>query len=84
MTHGLIYSTKEEMSQDTSHLCAIHERLSRERERRANATDPQEIALRDVWIAQAEKELAAEESFLGLEPVENDMSDEALLAALFD
>jgi hypothetical protein len=68
---------------DTSHLVALHQNLSAEKARLAAATAEGDIALRTVWVAQLEREIAAERAFLGLtadEPV--DMSDDELLAEL--
>lgn len=67
---------------DTSHLCAITERLSRERARLAQARSATERALRAEWVRQAERELAAEYAHLGMSPVEGEMSDDDLLAEL--
>lgn len=46
------------------HLLAIRDRLRRERDRLASATTDGERALRAVWVAQAEKEEAAEMALL--------------------
>ena len=62
----------------TDHLTALSRRLGNEKAALAVATDSQEIALRTVWIAQIEKEIASEYAFLGIEP----MSDDELLAEL--
>ncbi|MGO8241298.1 hypothetical protein ACC806_34740 [Rhizobium ruizarguesonis] len=68
---------------DTSHLVALLTRLSHERQYLAVAKHPDEIALRKVWIAQIEKEIAAEEKHLGIEAIApDDMSDEELLREL--
>ena len=53
---------------DFSHLDALQLNLSHERERLAKAKRPQEIALRTVWVAQYEREIAAEYAFLGIDP----------------
>lgn len=69
---------------DTTHLDALELRLSHEREyHRQEATDSGK-ALRAVWIAQIEKEIANERAFLGLPPSMPllDISDEDLLAEL--
>lgn len=62
----------------TDHLTALSRRLGNEKAALAVATHSQEIALRTVWIAQIEKEIASEYAFLGIEP----MSDDELLAEL--
>jgi hypothetical protein len=67
---------------DYSHLIALQTGLAHERERLANARSEKERALRTVWVAQYENEIAAEEKFLGLEPVDADLSDADLLAEL--
>ncbi len=64
---------------DASHLIAIQERLAREKA--ALAADPGN-ELRKVWVAQAEKELANEKKFLGLDDELPEMSDDELLAEL--
>jgi hypothetical protein len=51
---------------DTNHLVALQSRLSREKARLAAARSPKEIQTRTVWVAQAEREVAAELRFLGL------------------
>ena len=55
---------------DHSHLMALMKNLSNERERLKFATRDSEIALRKVWVAQLEREIASEEKLLGIEPVE--------------
>lgn len=70
-------------SPDFSHLNALQYGLHREQERLNAATNAQEIALRTVWVAQLEKEVAAEYAFLGIEPQPvDDLSDEDILAEL--
>lgn len=69
----------EAPSRDTSHLDAIIERLTRERQRLDEATTDQDRAFRQRQIAQAERELAAEYEFLGINPPQ---SDADILAAL--
>lgn len=68
---------------NAAHLTALHINLSSERARLAAATSPKEIALRTVWVAQLEKEVAGEMAFLGMSaaPVA-EMSDDDLLAEL--
>jgi hypothetical protein len=53
---------------DLTHLDALQLGLSNERARLAQATRPQEIALRTVWVAQYEREIADEYAFLGITP----------------
>lgn len=68
---------------DYSHLDALNLNLSNERSRLANAKSAQEKELRTVWIAQLEKEIAAEQAFLGVVAVDNGIaSDDDLLAEL--
>lgn len=67
---------------DFSHLHALETRLSHERIRQAKASG-QELALRNIWVAQMEREIAAEKRFLGLDASFDDsMTDEELLAEL--
>jgi len=66
----------------TSHLIALQNRLADEQGFLALAKTASERALRQAWIAQIEREIAAEKTFLGMEEVECDMSDDELLAAL--
>ena len=68
---------------DTSHLTALHVRLSHERGYLASAKSESERALRRVWIAQIEKEIQGELAFLGMAKDEApEMSDDELLAEL--
>ena len=69
---------------DTTHLVSLQSSLSREKARLSAARKPSEIALRRVWVAQLEKEIIAEYTFLGMTPpVElDDMNDDDLLAEL--
>lgn len=68
---------------DLSHLNALELRLSHERDRLAGAKTDKERALRRVWVAQIEKEIAAEHKFLGLSTdFETPVSDDELLAEL--
>ena len=72
-------------AQDTSHLVALMTGLSRERQRLAAARTEQERALRAVWVRQSEKEINAEERFLGMTETDWDapaMTDEELYAEL--
>jgi len=71
--------------QDTSHLDALKLRLSHERSYLAAAKTQKERAIRQVWIAQIEREIAAEMAFLGqtaIDPEIAAMSDDELLAEL--
>ena len=69
---------------DITHLVALQTRLSHERGYLAAAKKENEIALRKVWIRQLEKEIAAEMTLCGIDPVvDNHMSDDDLLAELF-
>ena len=53
---------------DLSHLHALELGLSHERERLRKARTEREREMRAVWVAGYEKEIAAERTFLGLEP----------------
>lgn len=67
----------------TSHLNALQVRLSNERNYLAKAKTENEKALRKVWIAQIEKEIAFEKSHT-FSDTEIEMTDDELLAALQD
>jgi len=68
---------------DFTHLAALETRLSHERGYLAAAKAAGERALRSVWIAQIEKEIAGEKKFLGIDDADlPDMTDDELLAAL--
>ena len=67
---------------DHTHLIALITGLANEREHLANARTDQERALRAVWVAQREREIAAEEAFLGIAPADCDLTDLDLLAEL--
>ena len=71
---------------DLSHLDALQICLSHERVRLTQATRAnrqQDIALRTAWVAQYEREIAAEYAFLGIDPnVDCDLSDDELLSEL--
>lgn len=70
---------------DSSHLVALMTGLSRERQRLAAARTEQERALRTVWVRQSEKEVNAEERFLGMTETdwsEPEMSADDLMAEL--
>lgn len=64
------------------HLIALQTRLANEKGYLAKAKTEKEIQIRNVWIAQIEKEIEGEYKFLGIDPVVADMSDEELLAEL--
>lgn len=67
-----------------SHLNALQVRLSNERGYLAAAKSEKERQMRKVWIAQVEKEIAAEIQFLGAAApaATEEISDDDLLAAL--
>lgn len=72
---------------DTAHLQALLLHLSHERARLAAATRPTERAARAVWVAQLEREVAAEEAFLRRAaplPDVQPVTDDELLAALLE
>jgi len=69
---------------DITHLTALQTGLAHEVERLNAATSEGEVALRKAWVSQYEREIAAEKAFLGLEPVECEMTDAELLAELQD
>jgi len=64
---------------DTSHLTAIFDRLTRERQRLAE--DPTNEH-RKVWVEQAEREYQAELKFLGMDGTLPELSDDDLLKEL--
>lgn len=72
------------MSPDSSHLVALVAGLHRERARLKAARRHGERDARRVWVAQREREIAAERAFLGMEPdVEGpELTDAELLAEL--
>ena len=83
MPHIVGVSYERDTMSDQSHLHAIEDRLIRERARLAAAKGERARALRAVWVAQAERELAAEQWFLGLTAAPaGPLSDDELLAAL--
>ena len=72
---------------DYSHLNAIQIRLSNERAALFTAISQSEVALRKVWIAQIERELAAEREFIAMRKewfkiAKIELSDDELLAQL--
>lgn len=67
-----------------NHLDALELRLSHEREYLRQATTEEERAMRAVWVAQIEKEIAAERQLLGMDTGVPDLSDDDLLSALED
>lgn len=73
------------MTNDFEHLSVLRFRLSNERSRLLAARNT-EVALRMVFVAQVEKEIAGEIAFLSargiVEPVAEEMTDDELLAAL--
>lgn len=66
---------------DYTHLDALNLNLSNERIRLGNAKTQQERELRTVWVAQLEKEIAAERGFLGVTDAP-EVSDDDLLNEL--
>lgn len=71
------------MTKDLSHLNALEGRLSHEREYLRKERSQDGRALRKVWIAQIEKEIADELKFLGIEEIgECNLTDDELLAEL--
>lgn len=67
----------------TDHLNALELGLSNERVRLSESRTDRELAMRLVWIAQREKEIACEKAFLGLPAeTEESISDDDLLAQL--
>jgi hypothetical protein len=73
------------MKPDTTHLHVLLYRLSQERGRLAAATCRYEITLRQVWVAQLEKEVAAEYVHLDAQPQPiDDMDDDALMQELWE
>ena len=71
------------MLRDTSHLVALHEGLARERERLSSARNERERIMRQVWIAQREREIASELAFLGMDSAPLPaMTDDELLREL--
>ena len=53
---------------DYRHLDALELGLSHERERLRLARSQQEIAYREIWVRQYEREIASERELLGLPP----------------
>jgi len=71
------------MTRDSSHLVALRDGLAREKARLLAARSPHEVALRQAWVAQREREIAEEERFLGLAPLAPcSLSDDELAAEL--
>jgi len=65
----------------TSHLNALQVNLSNERSRLANAKTEGEKAMRKVWVAQLEKEIAGERQFAVPADIQ-EMTEDELLAEL--
>lgn len=65
---------------DFTHLNALQHRLSNEQGYLAAAKADGEREIRKVWIAQIEREITAEYTFLDIEPCT--LSDDELLAEL--
>lgn len=68
---------------DTTHLVALEQHLSREKQRLLEAKTAHEKEMRAVWVKQLEKEIEGEKTFLGIkdEPLP-ELSDEELLQEL--
>lgn len=67
---------------DRSHLDALELALSHERARLQNGHwTKAQYEIRQVWIAQREREIAAERKFLGIEAIAA-LTDDELLAEL--
>lgn len=69
---------------DYSHLDALELGLSHERERLRLARSPEEIAYREVWVSQYEREIASERELLGLPATDSELSLDEILALLED
>ena len=69
---------------DYSHLDALELGLSHERDRLRLARSPREIAYREVWVRQYEREIASERELLGLPPTDSIMALDDILAELED
>jgi len=68
---------------NTAHLIALQANLANEQDRLSNANTMEERKLRQVWVAQLEKEIADEKKFLGMDDLTGvEMSDSELLAGL--
>ena len=71
---------------DTTHLTALHTRLSNERAYLAKETTEMGRQLRKVWIAQCEKEIEGERRFLGMPEDDlsalDDLTDDEIIALL--
>lgn len=74
--------TPRDGDDEMDHLNALELRLSNERGYLAAAKTEGEKRLRMVWIAQIQKEIDAELSFLAKGDACADMSDDELLAEL--
>lgn len=64
------------------HLHVLELRLSNERLRLAKATTISEINYRTVLVDQMNRELEHEKEFIGLEQLNNSLTDDDLLAEL--
>ena len=64
------------------HLHVLELRLSNERLRLAKAETISEINYRTVLVDQMNRELSHEKEFIGLEKINNSLSDDDLLAEL--
>jgi hypothetical protein len=81
---AFLFPSSGRNTMDTGHLTALHIRLSHERGYLAKAKSDTERELRTVWIAQIEKEIAAERAFLGMPPGDDapELDDDALMREL--
>ena len=71
------------MNKDIAHLSALQTRISHERVYLAKAKTPQERDIRKVWVAQIEREIEKEKTFLGIEEsADVTMTDDELLSEL--
>lgn len=74
------------MTDAFEHLNALRFRLSNEQSRLRSAKRPADVALRRVYLAQCEREIAGEIAFLAARGIVEEpmpvMSDDELLAAL--
>jgi len=69
---------------DYSHLDALELGLSHERDRLRLARSAHEIAYREIWVRQYEREIASERELLGLPPTDSIMALDDILAELED
>lgn len=65
-----------------THLETLRLHLSNEKSRLSNATHKAEIAMRQIWISQLEKEIAGELKFLGISDDLPELSDDEIFKSL--